>query len=806
MRGFWQDVHYAGRSMMSEPGFTLLVVLILAVGIGANVAMFSIVDTVLLTPLPYPESDRLVIGRATFGGRINPYVSAFDYWDYRDSNESFESLAAFSSHARAFTVTGGETPERVSGIEASVDLLRTLRVEPQLGRGFRPEEAQENAPQVVLLSHGYWQRVFGGERDVLGRPLTIDGMPHTVIGVMPAGFHFFSDVDLWCPMRPDSAYIGERRFHNWLTVGRLRPGVTVAEAQREVDVISARLAAEYPESNKNKALLLTEYREMRVENSRTRLLLLMAAVGLVLLITCSNVAGLLLARGSARSGEMSVRAALGATGARLVRQLLTESVVLALVAGSLGTLLAVWLRDLCAEYLIAQLMATELPRTGGSGLPVSALIFALGASLFTGLLFGIVPALRASRGDVIDGLRAGVTTTDAAGTRFRGGLVVGQVAISMILLIGAGLLMRSLTRLMAVEPGFATSNLLTAQIDLPEADYTEREKRIQFYTSLRDSLLAIPGVESVALANMLPFRNASGTTYVYAEESPPVNFGDAPSAYDRAVFPGYFEAMGIPLLAGRALEMTDRSGTGPVTVVSQALAQRHFPNENPIGRKIVVDLGQPVTVEIVGVVGDLHEESLRIDWSDAFYISYLNRPFFTMRLAVRTAVEPASVTAALRDAVWSLDRNLPVADVAAMDTLLWRSLARSRVTTFALTTLAIVALMLAITGLYAVLAYYVVRRRREIAIRIALGADAETVVRLVLKRGLLLTAVGVIVGLAGAVGLTRLIEELLYGVEPTDTLTFGLVGLVFTLVAVLACLLPAWRALRIDPISVLRAE
>jgi predicted permease len=523
----------------------------------------------------------------------------------------------------------------------------------------------------------------------------------------------------------------------------------------------------------------------------------MGAVGLVLLITSSNVAGLLLARGSARRGEMSIRAALGATGFRLVRQLMTESLVLALVAGSLGTLLAIWLRDLCAEYVIAQWITTELPGTGEAGLSVSALLFALLVSLVTGLLFGIVPALRAARGDVIDGLRAGVTTTDAAGTRFRSGLVVGQVAISMILLIGAGLLMRSLTRLMAVDPGFDTRNLLSAQIDLPEADYSEREKRIQVYHTLRENLLAISGVENVALANMLPFRNVSGTTYVYPAGSPPIDLGDAPSAYDRTVFPGYFKAMGIPLLAGRGLEMTDRSGSPPVTVVSEELAQRHFPNENPIGRKIVVDLGQPVTVEIVGVVGDVHEESLRVDWSDAFYISYLHRPHYTMRLAVRTAVEPGSVAAALRDAVWSLDRNLPVADVATMDTLLWRSLARSRVTAFALTLLAIVALMLATTGLYAVLAYYVVRRRREIAIRIALGADAEKVVGLVLKRGLLLTAVGVIVGLAGAVGLTRLIEELLYGVEPTDAMTFGLVGLLFTLVA---------RALRIDPISVLRAE
>ena len=799
--GTWQDIRCASRSLTKAPGFAAVVIFILAVGIGANVAMFSIIDAAMLRSLPYADPERLVLGNTTFDGNVNWTSSAADYWDWRDMSASFEHLAASWGFTRDHTVTGGERPEQVPGLTVSVNFFPALGVAPQVGRGFYPDEALEGAADVALISHGYWLRRFGGAPDAIGRTLTIDGFPYEVVGVMPAGFRFYYDVDVWRPMRPDSDFIGARRFHNWMLVGRLGPDVTLEEAQSEVDVISAQLEAQYPDSNQGKALQLTPLADAMVFGYRQSLLMLMAAVTLVLLIACGNVAGLMLARGSARRLELSVRAALGASGVRLTRYLLTESLVMALVGGIFGTLLAAWLQP-----LFLQLLAVELPAGQTMGLPTSVLVFAIAVSLASGVLSGVIPAIRTSRSDLFEELKSSVRTTDAGGTRFRSGLVVVQVALTIVLLIGAGLLIRSLASLTGVDPGFNTRNLLTAEIRLPASEYSEAERRIQFYRALEESVGAIPGVEGVALVNQLPIRNPGNNIYVHDADNPPIDPADVRSAYIRSVLPDYFETMGIPLLSGRGIEASDAEGAPPVLVISQTTADTIFSGVDPVGRRAVVDFGQPVTFEVVGVVGDVKQNSLSSTQVATMYASHLQVPYSNMSIAVRTAVAPGSVVGALREAVWRLDPDIPIADVSTMEDLIGRTLATRRVRAVALSIFGGVALLLAAVGLYGVLAYWVNRRRHEIGIRVALGASSGNIVEMILKRGITLVGIGLVIGLAGAFAATRLLQDMLYNVEPFDVTTFILVSLFFAAVATIACLLPAWRALRVDPMIALQAE
>ncbi|NIM50755.1 MAG: FtsX-like permease family protein, partial [Gemmatimonadales bacterium] len=557
----------------------------------------------------------------------------------------------------------------------------------------------------------------------------------------------------------------------------------------------------YPESNQDKALLLTDLREALVEDYRTSLFLLMATVGLVLLIACGNVAGLLLARGSTRRTELSVRAALGASRARLVRQLLTESVVTAVAAGILGTVLAIWF-----QRLILRLLPMDIPGIADTGISIPMLSFAVVLSLGTGLVFGVFPAFRGAHMNIVEDLKAGARTTDTGGARFRSGLVIAQVALSLVLLIGSGLLIRSFARLRSVDPGFNTANLLTAEIRLPGTDYDEAPRRIQFYSSLLENIRAIPGVVSVAAINQLPIRDPGNNIYVYAADNPPTDRRGLNVAFQRTVFPGYFESMGIPLLAGRGIEHSDGPDAARVLVINETMADTLFPGQNPIGRQVVVDYGEEVTLDVVGVVGDVRMSGLAWRPRLAMYGSYMQRPYYTMRLAIRTAGEPTSVARALRFAVRELDRNIPLAELATMDQLLARSTARRRVIAISLTLFASAALLLATIGLYGVLAYYVSQRTHEIGIRVALGARAAQVVQLVLTRGVGLVTVGIVLGVAAAFGVTRFIQRMLFGVEPTDPTTFAAVSLLLALIALIACLIPAWRALRVDPLTALQAE
>jgi predicted permease len=799
MAGIWQDIRHGNRSLFKTPGFTLIAVLILTIGIGANVSIFGLIEASLLRALPYPEPDRLVAARTTYDGQLGFWVSARDYWDYRDDAASFDYLAAYSGFPRYVTVTGVDRPERIPAFVVSRELFPALGTRPMMGRGFTDADQSATAGRVAVLSNGYWQRRLGGASDVIGRTLRVDGVPTEVIGVMPAGFRFRQDVEIWMPMREDDQFIAERGKTNWGVIGRLAPGVSIEEAQSEVDVIAARLAAQYPNSNRGIGLGLTNLREAWSENFRDSLFMLQVAVALVLLIACGNVAGLLLARGSTRRGELSMRAALGASGGRIARQLITESLLLAGAAGILGVLLAEWLRP-----LLLQLTLAEASTGVRSSFSPAILVFVLVVSGVTGLAFGTLPALRASRSDPAQDLKSAVRTTDRGGAIFRSGLVVVQVAVSIVLLVGAGLLIRSLARLMNEDLGFDRERLLTAEVQLPRGEYRAVERRVQFYTNLLAALRAVPGVESAGLISQIPIRQPGNNEPVHDAQDPPLGLVEARTAYFRAVLPGYFEAMGIPLHAGRDIESTDDTGAPPVFVVNQAFADSILRGRQPIGRQVVLDY--ETNFEVVGVVGDVTVGGLGDRRFPAMYGSYAQLPYFNMGLVVRTSVAPQGVAAAVREAIWELDPDVPDPELMAMETILADTQLMRRVRTVALAIFAGVAVLLALVGLYGVLTQSVAERRREIGVRMALGAKPRDITEMVLKRGLGLVAIGIGIGLLGAFAATRLLERMLFGIEPTDPTTLVVVSLLFAAVAVVACLLPAWRAVRLDPIAVLQAE
>lgn len=796
-----RDWRLALRSLFRQPGFTLTVVGMLGVAIGANTAIFSLINGALLQALPFDEPGRLVVGRATFSGRVNPWVSGYDYYDYREQGRSFETLAAMAGGAQPVTVLVDRQPDRASAMFVSWDLFPTLRVAPVLGRAFAEEDAAAGRDGVVVISHGYWQRRFGGSAGALNRVVTVSGRPATIIGVMPATFRFMYDVDVWRLTYRDGPLADARRFHNLLLVGRLAPGATQETAQTEVDLISARLEQQYPDSNRNKALRITALQEALVEDVRPKLWMLMGAVTLVLLMACANVAGLLLARGQRRLTEVAVRSALGASRRSVLGQFLTESLLLALVSGIAGLALAFALQG-----LLIRLVPVSRVGIVRAELDLTVLLFVTLLSIVTGLVFGVLPALRGSSVDVSSQLRSGTRTTEGrSGARLRSGLVVVQVALGVVLLIGASLLIRSLSKQMGVDPGFQPAGVLTAGISVSEQDYPSAAARTAFFTSLLDDVRALPGVEVAGLVSQLPIKHPGGNLYLRRPGEEASSTMDR-SADFRVVLPGYFEAMRMPLVAGRGIADTDDAGRPRVMVITQSLAALMFPGENPLGQTLIVDLGEPVPHEVVGVVRDARLRRVTGEPFHAMYMSARQAPRPGMFLTVRTAGSPEGLVAPLRELVRRKDPTIPLAEPTSMAGIVDDALAESRVITLALALFSAVALALALVGLYSVLAYYVGQRRHELGVRMALGASGRDVMSLVLGRGLALTGAGLAAGVAGAYFATGVLRALLYETAPTDRLTFLLVPALFGLVSALACLLPAWRASRVNPVDALRAE
>lgn len=800
---FRRDLGYALRGLRRNPGFTVVALLTLTVGIGANVAIFSVVEPTLLRPLPYDGADRLVAGFGTLErSEFDQTVAAHNYADLRDRSSAFESLGAHSAWPWISAVTGGEEPLRLPVGWVSVDLFRTLRVDPVLGRHFAVSEGIAGGPNVAIVSHALWQQNFGSDPEVIGRSISIDGNPFTIVGIMPRGFRPWYECDVWMPMRLGEAFASDRRFQNFVMIGRLAPGVPMEQAQSQADVIGGDLAEEYPLINEGKGFRFAGFQESLTESYRSSLLLLLGGVGLLLLIACGNIAALLLARGFNRTKEFSVRIALGASGTRILGQVFTETVVVSLAGGLLGTLVA-----LGAHRFMVALLPFDLPaHAAEAGISLPILGYAILLSLATGVLIGFIPALRFSRGEVVEGLKAGSRCVDDRGTRIRGALVVAQVALSVVLLIASGLLLRTFMHLRNVDPGFDADGLLAADLQLPLLGYPDPEGRISFFTELEERVRAIPGVVDVAMINRFPIRGLGGNTYVYPVGERPADGPDIKTANERWVMPGYFDAMGIPLLRGRGIEAADRLGATPVLVINETMAREFFPHADPLGQRLVIDFDDETPLEVVGIVGDVRSTGLASEAFQTMYHSYLQEPVTRMEVGVRVGGNGALIVPAVKEAVRELDPNLPISEVEAMDRVVARTIGGQTAMAVMLSAFAWVAVGLTALGLYGVLAYFVGLRVPELGLRIALGAKRGDLVRMVVARGLGLFSVGMVLGLAGSWSVTRFLRSLLVGVEPTDPVTFVGISVFFALIGTTASILPARRAFEVDPTRALQAE
>jgi predicted permease len=794
-----RDLRFAVRALRRSPGFTAVAVLTLALGIGATSAIFSVVSGVLLRPLPYGQPDRIVV--AMHRGRFP--VAPANYFDWRAQSRAYEATAAAQAWGpqREATLTGRGRPEALRALRVTADLLAVLGVRPLLGRGFAPGDDQPGAAPVVVLSHRLWLRRFAGDRGVVGQTLVLDGTAHTVVGVMPPGFVFplfwLKNAELWAPLDL-AARAQDRNGESLRLFARLRPGVTRAEAQAETDGIWRGLAARFPRDTRAD-VVIGPLHDKVVGNVQRPLLVLLAGVGFVLLIGCANVANLLLSRSAARQREIAIRASLGAGRARLVRQLLTESALLALLGGALGVGLCAW----GVQALVA-LAPPDLPRLDAVAVDGPVLAFALAVSLLTGVAFGLAPALRLTTPDLQRSLRAGgrAATDGAGGQRTRGLLVIAEVALALVLLIGGGLMIRSFQRLLAIDPGFRPQGVVA--FDVPGR--WAPEQRLPSYQRLMARVRALPGVQAAGAINHLPLAgDIWGRGYVIPGAPLPLPDRQMTAIY-RIVAPGYLATMGMTLVRGRDVGEQDGPGAPGVAIVNEAFARATWPGQDPLGKRISVQDGGPDPREIVGVVRDVRQR----DWSAAtqpeMYLAYLQNPSSTLTLVVRAAGAAEAVVPAVGREIAALDSQLPPARVRVMDDVVADAVGQPRFHLLLLNLFAALALVLAAVGVYGVMAYAVSRRTQEIGVRLALGAPARRVLALVVGQGLRLAAAGVVLGLVAAAATTRLMRALLYEVSPTDPLTFAALALGLLAVSALASYLPARRATRIDPMTALRSE
>ena len=800
MSGLLQDFRYALRQLRKNPGFTLIAAPVLALGIGGVTAMFSTSYAVMFRPLPYLQPDRLVLGRGTYQGNVNPWLSGPDYVDYREQSRSFSSREAFFATPMDVTVSTGGGAARVKALRASTGLFGTLGVNMALGRPFTAEEGQDGGPLVVIVSHNYWQRHFASDAGLAGHSVAIDGEVCEVVGVAPAGFQFIQDVDMWLPMRHH--HLGPRRFNNWFILGRLKNGVTLSEAQSEVDVIAAQLEKAYPDTNARKGLLLTPLQSAFTEQYHSSLGLLCGGAAAILLIAWANAAGLLLARGAVRRGELAVRAVMGASHWRLMRLLLAEALILAGFAGAIGAIVAVW-----TQHGLLHLMLLETLFLGGIEFRGLQLLFVLAATVLTWFGFGLIPAWQTRSLHLAEGLRSSGRGVLARGVRLRSGLVAGQVALSIVLLVVAGLLLRSLDSLHRANPGFNGHNLLTVEVPLPAGKYQDIQRPI-FFASLLDGVRSLPGVTSAAAISQLPLRDPFNDVSIYAADNPPADPTKLDDGYQRVVLPGYFQTMGIPILAGRDIQPADTAQSHRVVVVSQQLAKSLFPKRNPLGQMVVIDRAKDVAWEIVGVVGDVKQGRLREETSfrGSFYRAHTQQPRPTMRLAIRTSGNPMAILRPLRGLLQKLDPDVPLSGPRTMEEIMANGAISETAQAACLAAFSVLALILAAVGMYGLLAYLVTQRTREFGIRLALGAQRGEVVTTVLGDGLKTILLGCALGVAGAVLVTPLLASELYGVRPLDLATFIVVTVVIVAVSVVACWIPARRASKVDPMVALRYE
>jgi len=811
MDTFLRDLRYAARKLARHPGFTLVTLVTLALGVGVNTALFSVINAVLLRPLPYKDSERLVTINHDYPQiKLKASVSAFGYEHYRDHAKSFENLTAFQRWE--CNLSGHGEPERILGMRVTTTFFRTLGVDPIHGRAFTREEGEAGGGQVAVLSYGLWQRRFGGRSSIVDNTIILDGQAVTVVGVMPADFQFGRElgapVDIWVPILFTPVQrTPDRLTWEFLTViGRLKPEVTVKQAQAEMDLIADNLRRQYmPQMNRTHwGLAVDSLQESLVGEIRPAFLALLGAVAFVWLIACANVANLLLVRAAARRKEIDIRAALGARRMRIVRQLLTESLLLALVAGTFGVLLA-----FVSVRFLTTLEQVRIPRIAEVTLEMRVLLFALGISILAGILSGLAPALHQFEGRLQETLREGGRAgTGAVSRRMRNSLVVLETALALVLLVGAGLLLKSFSRVQEVKPGFDPRGVLSFHLALPESQYEEPAEIYAFFQTALAKFEALPGVVSAGAVSTLPLTGfgSSGSFRIEGQELGPGQ--SAPHGARWRATSGYFNAMRIPLLRGRYFSEWDRADRAPVVLIDENLARKYFPNQNPVGRRIAFDTTQegPRWREIVGVVGHVKHEGLEGESRVQYYLPQSQAPNQRMFVVLRSSKPLDSLAKSIPQVIHELDSSLAVARVSQMETLVENSIAGRRFTTFLLAAFALIAVGLAAVGVYGVISYSVAQRTQEIGVRMALGARTGSVLRLVLTQAFFLTAGGLLIGLAGSLALTRYMKELLFHVEPTDPVTFAAVSSFLIVVSVLACWIPARRATRVNPIIALRYE
>ena len=798
-----QDIRFALRQMRKSPGFTVIAILTLALGIAANTTLFSVIEAVVFKPLPFGAPDRLMWLNGQLPQLDEAAVSPPDFVDYRASNRTFDCLAAMGYRPSPSNLSA-DKPEQVLTTTASSNFFGCLEVRPLLGRDFIFEDEKVKMPQVAILGYGVWRRNFGGDPTIVGRTIRMDGESLTVVGVLPSDFPFLSEAQIWLPTPMLNPGMNMRLGHSLKAVGRLKPGVKPEQSQADLNSIALRLGHQYPETNKGWSLRQRPLRDVLIGPVRPALLLMWVAVALLLLIACLNVANLLLARSVVRQQEFALRAALGASGSRLIRQALTESMVMSLAGGGLGVLIAT-----LAVHAVHVFGPSNVPRLHESQINPAVLVFTLAISLSTGVIFGLVPALQLSGGRFTRRIReSGRTSTPTVNKRLSNALVVGEIAMSLTLLVSAGLVLKSFWRLIHVAPGFQTQHVLTARLSLNGPAYGSNgdpQSRVKFWRQFEEQVKSLPGVEAVGATSDLPLSGERGDNPFHI---PNRSYGasEFDDAEFRQVTPGYLSAMRIPLFAGRWLNERDDANSAGVIVVNQAFVKRFLPGGDAVGKRLKLMFDAKETREIVGVVGNISEGALRDPKQPEMYVPYAQYANGTMNIVVRAAANPMNLAAALRDRVGAVDKDETLSDVMSMDDVVGASVSQPRFSSQLLTLFAALALVLASVGLYGLMAYTVTQRTIEIGIRIALGARRGDVLRLVLRQGLILAFIGVGCGLIASVFMTRVLSGLLFAVGPTDPETFLAVAVLLVSVASVACSIPAWRATRVDPLVALRYE